>query len=249
MEPGAECARVKPADPDGAAPGPREVAGYDAVFLTGSPLHLHEDTPETRRVVEFMRAVFAAGAPAFGSCAGLQVAVVAAGGTVKPNHRHEAGFGRRIAPTEAGRDHPLLAGRPPAYDAITLHRDETERLPEGALLLASNSITKVQAAEIRVGEGVFWGVQYHPELSLEETAASLRRQASSLVEQGLAMTPDAVEDYAALMEALGKAPDRTDLAWRPGLDEQVIDQDRRRLEMRNFIDRLVKPTRSARGRA
>ncbi|ANY85010.1 hypothetical protein BB934_43115 (plasmid) [Microvirga ossetica] len=46
--------------------------------MTGSPLHLYQDTPETRREVDLMRAVFKAGVPSFGSCAGLQVAVAAA---------------------------------------------------------------------------------------------------------------------------------------------------------------------------
>ncbi|WP_348272292.1 gamma-glutamyl-gamma-aminobutyrate hydrolase family protein [Methylobacterium sp. UNC378MF] len=67
--------------------------------------------PETRRTVAFMRAVFASGTPSFGSCAGLQVATVAAGGTVRPNLRgYEAAFARRITATERGRSHPLLAG-------------------------------------------------------------------------------------------------------------------------------------------
>lgn len=216
--------------------------------MTGSPLHLYQETPETRREVAFMRAVFDAGVPAFGSCAGLQVAVVAAGGTVRPCVRErEAGFARRIAPTDAGRTHPLLHGRPAAYDAPAVG-DEVERLPDGATLLASNALTNVQAAEIVVGEGVFWGVQYHPELSLGEVAAALRRQKDDLLRDGLIDSDAALEEHAGLIEGLAQAPSRRDLAWRLGLDEQVIDLDLRTLELRNFIERLVKPTRSKRGR-
>jgi hypothetical protein len=32
---------------------------FDAVFPTGSPLHVYDDTPEVRRHLDFMRAVFA----------------------------------------------------------------------------------------------------------------------------------------------------------------------------------------------
>ncbi|MDB5510766.1 MAG: guaA [Enterovirga sp.] len=250
LAPGASLERVKPADPGGDAPGRTELGGYDAVFLTGSPLHLYEDTPETRRQVAFMRAVFAAGTPAFGSCAGLQVATVAAGGTVRPNSRGpEAPFARAIAPTAAGAAHPLLAGRPARYDAPSIHSDEVGGLPDGATLLAGNDFTTVQAAEIRSGDGVFWGVQYHPELTLREVAAALRRQDESLVGTEAMPDRDTLETEAGWLDALDAEPGRADLATRLGVDAEVTDPDRRRRELRNFIDALVKPTRSRRGRA
>jgi len=249
LAPGASCTRIKPADADTAVPGAEEIAGYDAVFLSGSPLHLYQDTAETRREIAFMRDVFASGTPSFGSCAGLQVAVVAAGGTVrKMRERHEAGFARRMVATEAGRDHPLLAGRPDAFDAPAVHGDEVDQLPEGATLLASNSVTTVQAAEIRYGPGVFWGVQYHPEISLHEVAAALRRQVDDLIEHGLARDEADVEESAALIDALGEEPERRDLAWRLGLDRQVTDTSLRQTELRNFIEHLVEPTRAQRRR-
>ena len=246
---GADIQRIKPVDTPGEIPDAAGLADFDGVFLTGSPLHLYKETPETRRVVEFMSAVFDAGVPAFGSCAGLQVATVAAGGSVRPmGERREAGFARRIFPTEAGRSHPLLRGRPPAFDAPAIHSDEVAALPDGALRLASNATTEVQAAEIRCGDGVFWGVQYHPEISLFEAAAALRRQADDLVQQGLATSVEAVEEQAQLVEALHDAPQRRDLAWRLGLDPQVTEPERRSVEIRNFIEHLVLPTRSGRGR-
>ncbi|GJD58912.1 type 1 glutamine amidotransferase [Methylobacterium dankookense] len=211
------------------------------MFLTGSPLHLYEETPETRRTVAFMRAVFASGTPSFGSCAGLQVATVAAGGSVRPNARSpEAGFARRIAPTKAGRAHPLLSGRPAAYDAPAIHTDEVEALPSGATLLAGNRVTAVQAAEIRFDGGVFWGVQYHPEIGLDEVAGALRRQSDTLVKADLARSQDDVEAYAQQIDALHAEPGRRDLAWRLGLDEQVTDERLRLSEMRNFIEALTR---------
>ncbi|WP_085808487.1 type 1 glutamine amidotransferase [Sphingomonas sp. TZW2008] len=250
MVSGARIDRAKPADADAPEMSRETIAGYDAVFLTGSPLHVYDDTPEVRRQIAFMRAIFASGTPSFGSCAGLQVATVAAGGTVRPmGARREAGFARRLVATAAGRDHPLLAGRPAAFDAPAIHTDEVEALPAGATLLASNRVTHVQAAEIRCGDGVFWGVQYHPELSLGEVAAALRRQADDLVEHGLARDEAAIEAIAAPIDALDEDPKRDDLAWQLGLDEQVIDARLRRTELRNFIDHLVRPTRRARGRS
>lgn len=244
------CDRVKPADRDSVLPDQAGLAGYDAVFLTGSPLHLYENTAEARREIEFMRAVFRSSTPSFGSCAGLQVAVVAAGGTVRPmGGRREAGFARRIYRQQAGLDHPLLAGRPPSFDAPAIHTDEVAELPSGATLLASNALTHVQAAEIRHEAGIFWGVQYHPEISLREVAAALRRQSADLIEHGLAREEADVEAHAALVEELHDDPARRDIAWRLGLDDQVIDEKLRMNELRNFISHLVLPIKSDRGRA
>jgi len=248
--PAARCDRIMPADPDGDMPDIETLADYDAIFLTGAPLHVYDDSPEVRRQLDFMRRVFSSGTPSFGSCAGLQVAVAAAGGTVRAmERRQEAGFARRIAPTPAGRDHKLLAGRPLAYDAPAIHGDEVATLPADATLLASNHATRVQAAEIRHDGGIFWGVQYHPELSLGEIAVALRRQADDLVEQGLVSDEATLGEQAALIETLGDDPARHDLAWRLGLDDQVTDTDLRRTELRNFVDHLVLPIRATRGRA
>ena len=220
---------------------------YDAVFLSGSPISMNRETPATLEAAAFMRRVFESGVPSFGSCAGLQMATVAAGGTVRKNRNGpEAGFARRIVVTDAGRCHPLLKGRPGSYDAPSIHTDEVETLPDGATLLALNRSTVVQAAEIRHDGGTFWGVQYHPEIGLDEVTGALRRQADDLVESGLARSQREVEEHADLVEALHREPGRRDLAWRLGLDEQVTDGDLRRTELRNFIEALVIPSHGRR---
>ena len=247
LAPGARCELIRPAE-DGAPPlEPDRIAEYDAVFLTGSPLHVYDDTPDTRRQLAFMRAVFASGTPSFGSCAGLQVAAAAAGGTVRPSQGgQEAGVARGITLTEAGRTHPLLIGWPASYDAAAIHSDEVQALPPGATLLAGNATTRVQAAEIRFGRGVFWGVQYHPELPLSEIAAALRRQADGIVEAGLARDREAVEAYAAKLDVLDRNPERRDIGWELGVGREVTEARRRQRELRNFVEHLVQPTRAAR---
>lgn len=249
LAPDARCEIVRPAE-EGPRSQPREtLADYDAVFLAGSPMHVYQDTPAVRRLLAFMRAVFGSGAPSFGSCAGLQVAVAAAGGRVRENRRgHEVAFARRILRTAEGRCHPLLAGRPDVFDAPAIHADEVEALPPGATLLATNRVTAVQAAEVRLDGGVFWGVQYHPELPLSDIAEAMRRQAGDIVAQGLAEHEGAVDEQASLIEALDRDPRRRDLAWRLGVDEQVCDPALRQSELRGFIAHLVEPTRSRRGR-
>lgn len=242
IAPNAECSLARLEDGGEGKFSSDRLAAYDAVFLTGAPLHVYQDTPEVRLQLAFMRSVFASGTPSFGSCAGLQIAVAAAGGKVRKRHGGpEMPFARRIVATARGRTHPLLAGRPEAWDALSIHADEVAHLPEEAILLASNSTSTVQAAEIRYLKGVFWGVQYHPELILSEVASALRRGIASLIRVGLAIDSASVEKYAQHLDALCAEPDRRDLAWQLGIDQQVVDVRLRQIELRNFIEYLVIP--------
>jgi len=180
----------------------------------------------------------------------VQMACVAAGGDVQKNPRgREIGIARNIAPTEAGRSHPLLASRPAAFDAPAIHLDAIVAPPGDCLILAANALTPVQAAEFRHEGGTFWGVQYHPEFSLTETATIMRRLAGLMAEEGFARTPAEAAAYADELAEIDRDRSRRDLAWRHGLDEEVLDETRRLTEIRNWIEARVKPLKSARSRA
>lgn len=239
-----------PADEGANLPDGAGLESYDGIFLTGSALHIYEIEPAVTRQIELMQAIYASGTPCFGSCWGIQMGSVAAGGTVtaNPNGR-EVGFARRIAPTEIGRGHPLLAGRPAAFDAPAIHLDTIALPPHGTTILASNSVSQVQAAEIRHNGGTFWGVQYHPEFSLGLVASILGRMVPELIEEGFRKDEASAKDWLEDLRALDADPARQDLAWAHGLDREVLDAERRVTELRNFLDRRVKPHASERGRA
>lgn len=238
-----------PADRGANLPDSGGLAGYDGVALTGSSLNLYDMTPEIRAQVDLAREVLASGTPVFGSCWGLQVLTTAAGGVVRRNPKgREMGFARKIVPTEAGRSHPMLAGRPVAYDAPAVHLDEVETMAPGTTLLASNAMSAVQAVEIRVGAAVAWAVQYHPEFSLAEVAAIGRAIGPRLTEEGFFEDDAAVTRWSADLVALNADPANRTIAWRHGLDGELLDTGRRRTEIANWIAAMVRPTRSARGR-
>lgn len=227
---------VSPADQGSRRFTTDDLTRYDAVFLTGSPMHVYLETVEVDRQLDFMRTVFASGVPSFGSCAGLQVATAAAGGIVrKMPTRMEAGIARRIYTTKCGHDRPLLAGRPPCWDAPAIHGDEVAKLPADATLLASNATTTVQAAEIRFDRGVFWGVQYHPELSLAEIAVALKAQATELVKAGIAEAEADVLSQADQIQKLHGNPVNRAIQWRLGVDRELAEEQLRRREIVNFI--------------
>lgn len=252
LEPYAICDIALPADEGANLPDSTGLEAYDGVFITGSSLNIYTMTPPIQRQIELMRAVLAAQVPVFGSCWGVQLGAVAAGGTVHKNPRgREAGFARRITVTEAGINHPLLAGRPRAFDAPAIHEDEIAHFPgEEMTVLAANGMSPVQAAEIRTRQGgVFWGVQYHPEFSLAELASILRRRTKTLVAEGFVADEASAHAHCDELEALHRDPARRDLAWKHALDDQVLDEAKRLTELRNFITHRVKPHASARLRA
>jgi len=242
--PGSRCAVVQAADPGAEAlPGGLDWGQIDAVAWTGSALSLTAMTPEVTRQLDLSRAVFDTGRPYFGSCWALQVAAVVAGGTVEANPRgREVGVARKIALTESGRTHPLYRGRPSVFDAVAIHTDEITRPPPGCVMLSGNAMSPIQAAEIRHGNGVFWGIQYHPEFDLHEIARLVTLHTDALIAAGLFADPEAVSRFTAEADALAVDPARRDLAWRLGVDRDILDPSTRLTEVRNWIEHQVLPS-------
>jgi GMP synthase (glutamine-hydrolysing) len=215
---------------------PRPLEAYQGVAITGSSLNIYKREAESMRQLEFVREVFARGIPMFGSCWGLQLAAVAAGGDVGLNPAgREVAFARKITLTEAGHRHSMHARRGAAFDAPAIHSDIVTCLPAGAVVTARNPMSEVQAAEIRSGRGVFWGVQYHPEYRLHDVAAVIRRYGETLVDEGFFSDPAELNRYADDLSMLEKDPARHDIAWRLGLDHDVLSGETRRLELANWI--------------
>ena len=241
------CDIVRPADGEVRWPRPSGLAGYDGVAITGSALNVYDGGAHIERQVELARATFAAGVPFFGSCWGMQVAVAAAGGEVRPNPRgREFGFGRRIELNDAGRRHPMFAGKPTVFEAITVHRDDISALPAGALPLASNEMG-LQALELRHGAGVFWGVQYHPEYTFDEIAACAVRYGAKLIEDGLFADRGELDVFVADLRALMHDPRDRRLAWKHGLGPAVQEESVKLAELRNWLEQQVLPHARRRG--
>src|SRR5580765_2567898 len=170
--PGIRCTLLNIAD-GGGLPFGTTLTDFDGVMFPGSPLHIYDPTPIVTRQIDFGRAAFAAGVPVWGSCWGLQLAVVALGGSVRRNPRgRELPIARAITVTDAGRTHPLLASRPAVFDALCSHLDEIEKLPPSSQVLAANELSSIQAIEVQTPwRGSFHGTQYHPEHTLAISAA------------------------------------------------------------------------------
>ncbi|MEP6546851.1 MAG: type 1 glutamine amidotransferase [Gammaproteobacteria bacterium] len=227
---------------DGATlPAGVALESYDGVTMTGSALNIYNSGAPVTRQIELAKAVFAAGVPFFGSCWGLQVAVTAAGGEVRAHPRgREFGFARRILLSDAGREHPLFAGKPLAFEAPTIHRDEIASLPAGATTLATNDFG-VQAASFNHGRGTFWGVQYHPEYEFSDIAAAAERYGRTLVTEGMFPDLPALTTFAGELRALQANPSDSPLLWKHGLGPAMRTEGLRLLEIRNWLQANVLP--------
>lgn len=240
--PGAEVDIVYPADPDASLPQGAAVGQYDGIAWTGSSLTIHSDDPQVTPQIAFAREAFANQVPSFGSCWAAQIAVVAAGGRCAENPRgREMGFARKIQLTPEGRGHPLYAGKKTVFDAFISHEDEVTHLPPGGVLLASNDFSAVQAVAVTHKGGSFWGLQYHPEYDLHEFARLCYCRKAKLTEKGFFKDVDAAQSYVDLLEALHQDPGRRDIAWLLGIDDDVMNEDVRLAEVRNWIQLSVLP--------
>lgn len=240
--PDAGCTPLNVADGESLPPG-TAIADFDGVMIPGSPLHIYDPTAAVTRQIEFARAAFAAGVPVWGSCWGLQLATAALGGSVRRNLRgRELPIARAITLKEAGGRHPLLASRPPVFDALCSHLDEIETLPPNARVLAANAVCAIQAIEAETAwRGSFHGTQYHPEHTLVVSAALIEMRAAELVEEGFSAAPSEIVAFAADLRALAADPGRRDLIWRYGIAPEIIDPVRRTTEIGNWLRTVVLP--------
>ena len=112
-----------------------------------------------------------------------------------------------------------------------------DRAP-GGVELARNDMG-LQAAEIRQGGSVVWAVQYHPEYTLREIAATARRYGDALVSDGFFRDLPDILTFSSELDELHAMPGNRMLAWRYGLGPGVVQAAQRLAELRNWLAHQV----------
>lgn len=221
------------ADPDFALPAGATIDDFDAFMWTGSDLTAyHVDDPRVAPQLALARELLDARKPCWGSCWGIQLASLVAGGEVAVNPRgREWGIARGIHLTPDAVSSPMHEGKPSSFDAFIMHLDEVTQLPSATALLATNDHTRVQAAVI----GTFWATQYHPEYDLLEMGRLIAARATALVREGFFPDEAAVGRYAAAMKELAARPDAAELRTELGVGDDLIDPQIRQVELRNWL--------------
>ena len=231
-------------DPGVRTPTDNDLKGYAGILWPGCNLTVYKfDDPRVVGHLELAKRAYEIGVPAFGTCWGIQVAVVAAGGEVGPNPKgREMGIGRKMRLTEAGRTHAMYVGKPVVFDGFVSHDDEVKKLPPGATLLANNDFSEVHSVSVTHGRGTFWGLQYHPEYDVHEMARLIVAREERLVKYGFFEGHDDLVAFVDKLEALHSQPDRKPVRWQLGIDDTILSAPVRQCEFINWIDRLVLPT-------
>jgi len=232
-----------PTDPEVTMPEKTAMESYDGIIWTGCNLTIYDsENPSVRSQIKLAEQAYEVGVPSFGSCWGIQIAAVAAGGEVQSNPKgREMGLARKIRLTPEGRNHPMYQGKAPVFNGFISHEDHITKLPPGGVLLAGNDFTHVQAISVTHHQGTFWGVQYHPEYDLHEMARLIVAREKKLVAAGFFTGHDDLLQYVDRLETLFAHPERKDLRWQLDIDDDVLSDSIRQCEFANWIQHSALP--------
>ena len=201
-----------------------DLTAVDGAAFTGSAVGWNTDDARATPLAQAMRYVFAASLPTFGSCNGMQLAASVLGGASQASPQgREDGLARNIRLTEAGRTHPMMAGRKDGFAVPCVHRDEVVHLPDGAVVLAGNTHSAVQAMAYERDGIRFWGVQYHPEYTLPFIGQRVL---------------DWGRLHADIADDLKVADQEPEAAARLGVRFDDMQTDMRQTELRNWLSSL-----------
>ncbi|GAA0713001.1 glutamine amidotransferase [Dokdonella soli] len=141
------------------------------VIVTGSPAMVSERLSWSEETAAWLRGAVDAGLPVLGVCYGHQLLAHALGGRVDyhPAGREVGTVG--IERTPDGAQDALLGIAPAKFLAHASHQQSVLELPPGAVTLARSAHDPHHA--IRFAPKV-WGLQFHPEFSVEIMRGYLR---------------------------------------------------------------------------
>lgn len=176
---------------------------WDGILVTGSPAMVSDREPWSEQTGNWLADAVRAEVPLLGVCYGHQLLAHALGGEVGFHPQGRETGTHPVELLDSASDDPLLKALPRQFQAQLTHRQSVLRLPPNAVLLARNEFEPHQA--FRLGPCA-WGVQFHPEFSLEVMQAYLEVQAPDLKKEGL--------DADALLTGVRNAPEASSLLDR-----------------------------------
>jgi putative glutamine amidotransferase len=164
----------------------RQIRALDALVLSGGqdldaeirgrtrhPASTWIDTARDHHEAALLQAALANGTPILGICRGLQLVVDALGGRLHDHiEGHDSGSGdvragHALAVSPGSGLARALAGADPTW-VNSIHHQAIETLPEALVCVARAPDGTLEAAEGQIGSSWFTGVQWHPELMLDQ---------------------------------------------------------------------------------
>lgn len=154
---------------------PDAVEGIDGVVISGSKTRILENAPWIDKQIKFISELHAAKIPTFGICFGEQLIARTLVGldSVGPSKQYEFGW-VEMKTHDAARESAIFKDLPKNFYSFCFHADEVYSLPEDRFkVLISSRDCIVQAYDVL--DAPMWGIQFHPERSLEEGNKGLER--------------------------------------------------------------------------
>lgn len=151
------------------------------IAITGSHSMVTDDLDWSLKLEEWLRSLLKAEVPIFGTCYGHQLLARAAGGKVgfHPQGKEVGTVEITLTPDHA--NDPIFRNLPQTFSVHATHAQSVLELPEGAVHLAANEYEPNHA--FRIGE-VAWGVQFHPEYSIDIMRSYIEHQSEILEAAG-----------------------------------------------------------------
>ena len=201
-----------------------EIKKYHGLIWGGSSLNIYNDCIEIRRQIAFMKECFKNINKILAICWGMQVAVTAAGGSVKKsNNGAHIGIANNIEINENGINHPLYKSKNKKFNSPAFNFDEVETLPEGAIHLASNKINKIQSLNFKSGVSDVWGLQYHPEITYHKMISLIKFRKDRLINSRKCFKDEKeIEEHINFIEK----------------EIKISERESRMLELRNWLNYL-----------
>ena len=174
---------------------------YDGLIWGGSSLNIYNDTDEIRRQINFMRECQNKIKKILAICWGLQVAVTVAGGIVsKSSKGAHRGIAHNIKINQEGTKHPIYLNKKSKFNTPAFNFDEVIKIPNKAILLASNDLNNVMGLQFNTNTSEIWGIQYHPEITYEKMISLIHFRKERLINKGAFRDQEEINTHVEMIE-------------------------------------------------
>jgi alcohol dehydrogenase class IV/GMP synthase-like glutamine amidotransferase len=221
IEPSAGVKIINPSKDNETTEALENMDQYDGIIFTGGAMRINDMTDEIKKHINFASNCFKHGKKILAICWGLQVCSTAAGGKVAPakNGAH-IGIATDVKINDEGKKNLIYKNKKDIFTTPAFNFDEVIELPEGAKLLASDSINRVMAIYFKSGQSEIWGVQYHPDYEYWQMVNLSNARKDRLLNNNIFKNEDEFEKHVKYIE------------------EQDLDFNNRTHEVRNWLNNL-----------